>query len=325
MDSAAPSQCQFEHPGFAALGPLQFRLTNGDYLAALAIRVDGNDVVVPLHAIGPLFGLAPDSADARMLTLIEQALKFVPFLRLGDALPSEVVTGEASWEPSVLNHQVAVTRLQRLLVNWIGSKSASAITPQMLTASLDDPSVRMLLQEAMGRAGAELGIPGGGTAVAHLIEALAGELAFIEALRERLLDPIRGMVRRLGRASGDPAMSGSRRETLLQVTRLGMAALAQVVGRFEDVDGQTCEIVPALRNLERQRSFLRPHRDWLYSMLLAWTPLLRAWDEVPGGAVDEGLWKVIEESYRFLAPRYMAVQEWQSTAAAEKERAALVW
>lgn len=325
MDSAAPSQCQFEHPGFAALGPLQFRLTNGDYLAALAIRVDGNDVVVPLHAIGPLFGLAPDSADARMLTLIEQALKFVPFLRLGDALPSEVVTGEASWEPSVLNHQVAVTRLQRLLVNWIGSKSNSAITPQMLTGSMDDPSVRMPLQEAMGRAGAELGIPGGGTAVAHLIEALAGELAFIEALRERLLDPIRGMVRRLGRASGDPAMSGSRRETLLQVTRLGMAALAQVVGRFEDVDGQTCEIVPALRNLERQRSFLRPHRDWLYSMLLAWTPLLRAWDAVPGGAVDEGLWKVIEESYRFLAPRYMAVQEWQSTAAAEKERAALVW
>lgn len=326
MDPIAPLLCHFEHPGFAALGRVQFRLTNGDGLAALAIQVDGNEVVVPLHAVGPLFDLAPDSPDGQMLGLIEQALRFVPSLKLGDRLPSEVLTGEASWQPSAHHHQVATARLQMQLLNWIGSKSDAAITPQMLTASMDDPSLRGMVQEALARAAAELGVTGGGPAVAGLIEELAVELAFIEALRERLLEPVRAMVRRLGRSSGDLAMSGSRRETLLQVTRLAMAALAQMIGRFEEVDAQTSEIVPVLRHLERQRSFLRPHRDWLYSMLLAWTPLLGAWHTVSARTADEAAWKVVEESYRFLAPRYMAVQEWQSkVAVAERERAAFLW
>ena len=326
MEPNAPCLCEFEHPGFAAFGPVQFRLTNGDGLAALIIAVDGNDVVVPLHTIGPLFALAPDSPDARMLHLVEKSLKFVSCLRLGDRLPSEVLTGEASWHPSAYNHQVAAARLQMQLVNWIGSRSDAAITPQMLMASVEDPSIRTLMQEAMGKAARELSIEGGGPAVARLIEELAGELAFIEALRERLLEPIRAMVKRLGKAGTDAAMSGSRRETLLQVTRLAIAALTRVTGRFEQVDAQTSEIVPVLRHLDRQRSFLRPHRDWLYSMLLEWTPLLQAWAALPAGAADEGTWKVVEESYRFLAPRYMAVQAWQNTmAGAERERAAFVW
>ena len=319
------STCAFEHPGFAALGAMQFRLTNGDRLAAMAIRVDGNEVVVPLPAIVQLFGLAADSADGRMLELVERALKFVPSLAVGDVLPSEVLTGEASWRPSAYHLQVAMARLQLLLLNWIGSRSEAAITPQMLAASMDDPAIRPRVQEAMRRAAGELGLEGG-AAVARVIEELAGELAFIEALRERLLEPVRRMVRRLGRAGGDAAMSGSRRETLLQVTRLAAVALAQVAARFEEVDAQTCEILPALRNLERQRSFLRPHRDWLYSTLLTWGPLLGSWEGVAAGAGEEAAWKVVEESYRFLAPRYMAVQEWQGmTSVAERERAAFVW
>ena len=332
-----PLTCQFEHHGFAALGAAVFRLTKGDRVAAVAVRLDSSDVVVPLRAIARLFGILPDSADGRMLHLVEQGLRFVPSISLGDPLPSEVLTGEASWDPAPHHKQIAAARLQLQLVNWIdgsrqdaGANESSKITPQMLVVSVDDPSIRPRVQEALRQASEELGIAGGGPAVAALIEELAAELAFIEALRERLLLRVQAMGRRLARVKPEMGpLSPARRETLFQVTRLAATGAAQIAASFDEVDGQTAEIMPALRNLERQRTFLRPHRDRLYCEQLAWDSLLQSWEALPMSAVGDGAWKLVEESYRFLSPRYMTVQEWQSMAAAaertEKAKAALMW
>ncbi len=325
--SESETLCVFDHPGLAALDQPVFRLTEGDRVAALAIRLDGSEAVVPLTAVAKLFSIAADSADGRMLRLIGQSLRFVGCLRLGDPLPAEVLTGEASWQPSAYHRQIASARLQLQLVNWIGGAAeGQQITSQMLVVSVDDPSIRPRVQEALRRAAEELEVEGGGPAVASLIEELAGELAYIEALRERLLARVQGMVRRLGRLGheGGP-MPPSRRETLFQVGRLAGMGLAQIAARFDQVDSQTGEILPALRNLDRQRSFLRPNRDWLYSTQIAWDPVLSEWEGGPLSLSSERVWKVLDRLYRFLAPRYMAVQEWQTMLAgpvnAERARA----
>lgn len=331
--TTSPPLCKFDNPGFASLGTLLFRLTNGDGVAALVMRLDNSDVVVPLHAVARLFNIESTSPDGRMLHLIEQGLRFVSILRLGDPLPTEVLTGEASWQPTAYHQQIASARLQLQLLNWIGGAAYAGgerVDMQALIASIEDPAIRPRVQEALRKASGELGIEGGGPAVARLVEELAGELAFIEALRERLLERVRTMIKRLGRTgASDGALSGSRRETLFQVTRLAMAGFAQITGRFEEVDAQTGEILPALRNLEHQRTFLRPHRDWLYCVQLAWEPLLKAWDTLPAHCASEAVWKVIEEAYRFLAPRYMARQEWQQVAATltrnDREKTTVLW
>lgn len=307
----------------------------------MALSVDNNDVVLPLRSVASLFGIRPDSADGQMLGLVEQGLRFVATLQLGDKLPTEVSTGEASWEPSAYHRQVASARLQLQLVSWIGGIAESEdgrVTSQMLLVSVDDPAIRPRVQDALRQAAAELGIAGGGPAVAALVEELAHELSYIEAMRERLLERVRAIGKGLVRAGQEnAALAPGRRETLFQVVRLASSALAELISAFEEVDGQTASILPALRNLERQRSFLRPHRDRLYCGYLAWDPIFRSWETVAGGAggagragrEQDGFWRVVDETYRFLAPQFMSVQEWQSILAAadkaERNKSALVW
>lgn len=331
MDDTA-THCTFSHTGFGALQDPFFRLTEGDRVPALAIKLDGSEAVVPLQALAKLFGIVPGSPDGRMLSVIAEALRFVVCVRIGDVLPTEVTTGEASWQPSAYHVQVASARLQMQLVKWIGGTEDGAdiqITSQMLVVSVDDPAIRPRVQEALRRAAEELGIEGGGPAVAKLIEGLAAELAYIEALRERLLGRVQALLRRLLKmlqGSGGQ-LSAGRRETLFQVVRLAGTGLAEISGRFDQVDAQTSEILGALRNLEQHRSFLRPNRDWLYSTQLAWDVELREWDTLAPGDVDDRIWKLIDRLYRFTAIRFMAVQEWQSleSSTAGRKPKALVW
>jgi hypothetical protein len=329
-----PTHCRFSHPGFAAFGKPVFRLTKDDRVAALTVSVDSGDVVVPLSSVARLFGIRPGSTDAQMLHYVEQSLRFLPSLQLGDKLPSEILTGEASWEPSVLHRQVASARLQLQLVKWIGGiadADDSRATSQMVIASVDDPVLRSRITEALRRAADELGVTDG-QAVAAMVEELAAELSYIEALRERLFERAKEIARRLIVANHDQSsLASGRRETLFQVTRLATTALGQIAARFAEIDAQSSEILPALRNLDQQRNFLRPERDRLYCTLLVWEPILSMWETLPANHLrePEGFWRVIDESYRFLAPRYMTVQEWQtalaSTNRAERGKTTLVW
>ena len=59
-----------------------------------------------------------------------------------------------------------------------------------------------------------------------------------------------------------------------------------------------------------QRVFIRSNRDWLYRTRLAWEGILRQW-RPPPQQLDDMSWGLITRTYRFLAPRFMPVQEWQ--------------
>ena len=329
-----PTTVHFVHVGFAALAHGRFRLTKDDRVAALAITMDNTDVVVPIRAVARLFDIAPGSPDGRMLHLIEQSLNFVAELRIGDELPTEVSTGEASWSPRDHHYRTAVAKLQLQLVNWIGGAATldERVTGHMLVVSAEDPALRPRIQEALRKAATALDIAGGGSAVSALIEDLSRELAYVEALRDWLLDRARAMLKRLIQASQDvPALAAGRRETLFQVLRLASTAAADLADKFSEIDAQTAEIRSALRYIDKQKTFLRPHRDRLYCTLLTWDPLLTEWDKLPKtvAAEADGLWRLIDETYRFLAPRFMTVQQWQGVLAApdktERGKAALVW
>ena len=145
----------------------------------------------------------------------------------------------------------------------------------------------------------------------QLVEDLAQELAYIEALRDRLLRRVNGMADKLNQMAIAYRGDGSHLETLTQVRRLTNAALKQIGHRFEELDAQTGEVMAALRNTDIQRTFIRSNRDWLYRAQRAWQSLLREWD-VAGIGYDEGILLLLNRSYQFLAPRFMPVTEWTS-------------
>ncbi|MEO8716509.1 MAG: hypothetical protein ABI369_16005 [Acetobacteraceae bacterium] len=144
-----------------------------------------------------------------------------------------------------------------------------------------------------------------------MLEALGEELSFIEALRERLLSRLVGVVARIERVAGTRRGDGRQSETMTQVRRLAAIALRQTSQRFEQLDAQTGEVLSALRNTESQRAFIRSNRDWLYRSLRAWEPLLTDW-EAAGTEYDPAMAALIGRTYHFLAPRFMPVTEWLS-------------
>jgi hypothetical protein len=326
MDSTC---CVLAHPLFTTLGEPLFRRAETDGAPVMVVMLGEREAAIPLRSLQREFGIPDDSDDGRMLALIAQSLDFVSGLRIGDTLPAEVCSGEASWEPDEMHLKIANARLQWQLVVWLSSGTGGD-TPNLDADALmqvaDDPVRKQQVQQAFTKAAEALGLPTR-EAVVQLVEELAQELAYIEALRDRLLRRVKAMMEKLNRMAQTYRGDGSHLETLTQVRRLTAAAVQQIARRFEELDAQTGEVMAALRNADSQRTFIRSNRDWLYRAQRAWQTLLSDWD-VAGSGFDEGMMLLLNHSYQFLAPRYMPVTEWIAVlrpGKKQKKERQMVW
>jgi hypothetical protein len=316
-----PTLCTLAHRGFAVLGVPLFRRAEGDNAPVMVVTLGERQVSLPLLALQREFAIPEEAPDGRMLTLIAEALEYVSALRIGDPLPREVCSGEASWEPDAMHLALAAMRLRMQLVAWLNA-GTSADAPEMNAEALlrlaDDPVVRKQMQDALDHAAKALGLPGQ-QAVVELIEDLAHELAFIEALRDRFFRCVQAMVLKIEQIARGLRADTLRWDTLTQVRRLSKLALKDLARRFGELDAQTGEVMPALRNASRQRAFIRQNRDWLYRSLRAWQPIIDEWNAA-GTDYDDTTRGLFALTYRFLAPRYMPVHEWLSPNRPERTK-----
>jgi hypothetical protein len=280
-------------------------------MPVMVVKLGERDAAIPLRSLQREFSIEDDSDDGRMLALVAQSLDFVAGMRIGDPLPAEVLTGDASWKPDEMHLRVANARLQWQLVAWLNSGTGddeANLSLDALVQLTEDPVRKQQVQQAFSKAAEALGLETP-DAVIQLVEELAQELAFIEALRDRLLRRVKGMMAKLNHVAQTYRGDSSHLETLTQVRRLTSAALKQIARRFDELDAQTGEVMAALRNADSQRTFIRSNRDWLYRTQRAWQTLLAEWD-CAGTSFDEGMMLLLNRSYQFLAPRFMPVTEW---------------
>lgn len=308
---ALPTHCVLEHRMFALFQEPLFRRTDVDATPVLVVRIGEKEAAMPLRAIQREFGITDASADGRMLALIAEALDFVPALRIGDPLPREVLTGDASWEPGAGHVHRAMTRLNLQLVAWLHGTAASepiTVDADAIARADSDPVLRQHIQDAFQRAAETLGLPSQDAVIAK-IEALAAELGYIEALRDRLLDRVRALAYRIDHLMRASRADAGQRGSLGRLRYLSGEALRQLNRRFEEQDAQAGEIMAVLRHEESHRGFIRSNRDWLYRSFLAWDPLLAEWDLLHERQVDD-IRPLLIRTYQFLAPRFMPVTEW---------------
>jgi hypothetical protein len=313
--------CCLVHRAFAMFGDPLFRRAESDGAPVMVVHMGDKEAALPLDAMKREFGIEAGSDDGRMLDLVVQALDFVAALRIGDPLPPEVLSGEASWEPDEVHLQIANARLQWQLVAWLNSGTgadADHLDAESLLQVADDPARRQQVQQAFTKAAEALGLPDR-AAVIELVEDLARELAYIEALRDRLLRRAKVMAEKLSRIAKAFRGDASHLETLTQVRRLAGTALKQISRRFDELDAQTGEVMAALRNADSQRTFIRSHRDWLYRTQRAWQSLLLEWDKA-GIGFDEGILQLLNRTYQFLALRFMPVTEWTAARGQKQEK-----
>jgi hypothetical protein len=315
--------CLLSHPLFKTLNILVFRRAETDGTPVVVVEMGDREAAVPLRSLQREFGIGDATPDGRMLGLIAESLDYVPGLRLGDKLPNEVLSGDASWDPGDRHRRLAGNKLRMQLLAWMAPDRAANLTAETLTLALDDDaSLRHVVQSAFDRAAEELGLPSSAD-VLGLIAALGEELAFIEALRDGLLRKVVLVASTLTLLGRGKRIATVRLEALHQASRLCNAAVQAITTRFAEIDAQTDEVMAALRNPASQRAFIRSNRDLLYRSQRAWGPILLAWEAagpIASRELDEHGWRLITQTYQFLAPRYMAFKEWQSAFAGRSAR-----
>ncbi|WP_216850883.1 hypothetical protein [Acidisphaera sp. L21] len=307
-----PERCVLQSHVFTTFGEIRFRRSDTDGKPMMAVTLGEREAQLPLSSLRREFGIEEDSPDGRMLDLIGSALEYVPSLAPGDRLPTEVLTGEASWRPSPQHIRLATTRIRLNLVAWLSPNSrwANAERDEITLLRLaDDQGLKDEVVEVAMPAAQKLDLHDA-TNVLRLLEEMSHELAYIEALRQRLLARVEGLCRRMAQVLLARRRMTTASDTLGQVHRLAMLAYKQLRDRFDDVDAQTGEFSSMMRNVDNQRAFIRSNRDWLYRNQRSWDPLLGQWDGVDE-MVDD-ITALLAKTYQFLAPRFMPTKQWQT-------------
>jgi len=297
----------FEHVFFHKVDDIHFRLDQATQQPMAVVTLGDEQVSLPLEGVRKEFGIPSDSTDGLMLSLLAKGLKFVKALRIGDPVPREVLTGDASWEPKDKHRQIAYHRLSIQVLGWLSGDEHVITNPEELMQVAGDPTFRRRVNDAFGEAAHALSLESKDQ-VTDLLRDLSDDLAYIEALR----DEFNAMKRVLLKAQALRRIYASEHSMLAtanSMLRLFNLAVEDFARTFETVDAQTGEIMAALRNLDTVKSYLHKHRDDLRVRLVVWEDLLIAWLDhsmKPGRSLED----LMGATYRFLAPRYMPVDEW---------------
>lgn len=327
-----PQTVAFEHIVFGRFAECLFYLAESNQEFVLSVKIGGNPVILPVGGLIREFGLG--KADSEMLDLVREGCGFVRGLRIGDPLPKEVLTGEASWAVSQRHQIIARQRVLMQLVNWVTGVDTLMTSPEQLAQMVNDPTTKKKINEAFGEAAERLGLGRENREkIVPYIEKLTLELAYIEALRDTvrvvatIFEKIEGLHRLYRRQA---ALA----QTIDQVRKLMLVAIADFNDRLAEIDAQTGEIIAVLKNLENQVLYIREKRDDLFKRLKAWEPTIIEWRTVDV-AVSMKMDDVIRRLYQFLAARFMKTDEWvlmtqlqmksESVEDLTKKKKVLVW
>lgn len=264
---------------------------------------------VPFRTLRESFNIDEKSQDGRLLGVVEKSLKFVKEIRPGDSIPREILDGSASWRVEERHVAIARGRLTLQLVSWITGKDEDFSDRFRLQQLVDDPQVKLRAQEAFSKLAKQFGLPEERKQeIVDKVEALARELSYIEALRDRyaLVQKIFAKL-----AQGKRTFKGDN-QILADISRmqaLAKSPLANFDDAFTQVDGQCSEVMAMLRTFDAQVSFIRRMRDELHTNLMLWDETIAEWDGKEMGR-DADSEMLLKRLYQFLAQHFLISKVW---------------
>ncbi len=308
---------QFEHWFFRKVGGLRFQADEFTGQPKVIVPFMRTEACLSFPAVMKEFDIGAETADGQMLARVAAGLRYVKGLYPGDPLPAEIITGEASWTVEPHHIRIARQRVAMGLIRLVSGDTPAVNDRVELLRLADDPVVRKKVNAAFAIAAERLGMAADRKEeVIGFVDRLVHELAYIEALHERLddIDRMRQKIQLTRRKySREPLL----REVVDQVARLVERATRQYSAVFDEIAAHTCEIMTMLRNLAEEIRSIRAYRDDLRVRFLAWDDLLEKWMEI---RVECSLrvTELIQATHRFLAPRFMTAVDWLELARRER-------
>ncbi len=256
------------------------------------------------------FGIEPKSPDGLLLENVRQALAFVRKVRPGDSFPSELLDGTASWTVDDRHREIARGRVWGGLVVWMsGGKADGSIRVDEFAKIAQSPETRLRVQAGFGQLADTLGYPPAKRGdVVEQIERLIDELAFVEALRERV-----ALARRVVSTLRAFRVAYKRERTLTEeVDRTILLAerpVSELEKRLAAIDARSAETLEALRHVAAHIKLIRETRDAVHAQMMKWDAVLDAWADVsPVPGPETHL--LVRNTYRFAARHFPVGTTW---------------
>ena len=292
----------FEHRVFKAAGA-RFLLKGQKKVPAFCVDMGDLEGVIDIDVLRKEFHIEPNSHDSKMIDTAVTGLRYVPDIKPGDTIPSEILTGAASWSVNPRHKKIAEQRLQVQLLSWVSGHELLITDPKEIELFLGQIENREKLRTAFRECAIALGFQGENTeAVIRQLELLARELCYIEALRDRfaLIPRLAAKLSDLGKTYGNDRNA---KLELNRVSGLLNAGIQEFTAIFEAADAQTGEIISALKSIDRQISYIRDVRDQLHFLIMQWDPHIENLGKWGSHRTTDSD-KALANLYRFLAPRY---------------------
>lgn len=281
----------------------RFSLTENTHEPRFFVDLGGMSASLSITLLEKEFSIAPGSHDAKLIEVAVKGLRFVEDIRVGDAVPSEILDGSVSWSIKNKHKMHAARRLQVQLLSWVSGKELLLTDSDEIAMFLEQIENKTKLKEAFETAAEQLGFGAGGhEKVIDLLQSLSRELCYIEALRDRF-QSVRTIAERLivlrKLYSSDPRI----KDEIRCIGLLLGKAIAEYEKIFSDVDAQTSEIIGALKSIDRQIKYIRQRRDQLYFIMRGWDAIITQWTEIKNER-SRPMDKLLTATYRLLAMRF---------------------
>ena len=298
----------FDHAVFQVKGAYFGFGKDGD---SVCLHVPLGDIMaaLPIEAVKVQFQIPKDSEDAKLLDIAEKSMKFVKRILPGDCIPAEILDGTASWRVEPHHIARANARISMQIISWMSGKPVEVSDTSELEGLANNPETKKKIQEAFELLAEKLGLGRANkNQIVEMIEQLARETSYIEALRERFQKIYGGF---------NVLFAAYKRERGVQdevgrIRILMKKPVEDISGIFLQIDANTGEVFNALKRLRETISYIRSKRDELHQRFMLWDEILVAWEGVPlerDGRMD----KLVRITYRFIARHFPQDSEWSLT------------
>lgn len=295
MPDGSLTHFSFEHRVFNVPGA-HFR---PDTDHAPVFCMDLGDVVgaIALPSLRKTFSIDADGRDGHLLSIVPKALRAIRVIRPGDAIPTEVIDGRASWKPDAAQRAAAETRLARALVA-AALGDAQGVDP---VAELESGRVTQTLLALCGMSPEPKG------ELMARVERLVDGLALVESLRARSAAVI--LIReRLNAATHARARDRAGVQDMRRVVDLMAEPIGQFRAAIDAIDATLADAPGALRNIDTALRHIGERRNKLHFALVPWQEILDAWRNT--GDEPREFDAAFRRLYAFIARRHIEKSAW---------------
>ena len=310
---ARSTHFDFKHRLFQGRGT-HFAISPATDEPVLNVSMGDLNATLTIPTIAAEFNLGPETPDGKLLRTVSKSLRFVKIIRPGDSIPREILDGSSSWRVEPHHQTVALARLSFYLINRAEANTFEVNEFQILAKMANDEPTKNKVSDALVEIARSAG-KGRETkeAIFELLEQVARELAYIEALRERYAK-IKAIEKKIAEAGKIYRRERAVSDDVTRISALIKGPLSEFPSIFKMVFTQMMDVRMVLRSVPAQIQFIRTMRDELHIRFMKWEEMIQLWEMIPAER-GEAIERALRLTYRFMARHFPQRSEWSLTIA----------